>query len=390
VGLSPLATDLYLPSLPSIGAAFQRPVADIQLTLSVYIAGFAVSQLFAGPLSDRFGRRPIMLIGFAIFFAASVLAAFAPSLEVLLLARFLQAIGACAGPVIGRAVIRDIYGPARAAKVLSYMATAWALAPALGPIIGGVLETTLGWRSSFWALALFSLGLLIVMGLRQPESNHHRDPHATRPLAIARNFATLIRHRSYIGHALMASFGYAGIFSFISGSSFLLIEAVGLSPAAYGFAFGAVVLGYMVGTFTSGRLSHRLGSDRLLGLGAVVVTVAGALGLALALTVPPSVVSILVPVMLYLCGCGLMLPNAMAGALRYYPRMAGAASSLLGVLQMSIAALIGMAVGHLHDGTALPMTGAIAGAGFAVLLAWLLLARPGARHDKLHREPPAH
>jgi MFS transporter, DHA1 family, multidrug resistance protein len=390
VGLGPLATDLYLPSLPSIGIAFGRSVADIQLTLSVYIAGFAVSQLFSGPLSDRFGRRPVMLIGFAIFLAASVLAAFAPSLEVLLAARFLQAIGACAGPVIGRAVVRDIYGPARAAKVFSYMATAWALAPAIGPIIGGVLETLLNWRASFWALAAVSLFLLLVMGLRQPETNHHRDPTATRPRRILGNFATLIGHRSYIGHALMASFAYAGIFSFISGSSFLLIDVVGLSPAAYGFAFAAVVLGYMVGTFTSGRIGHRLGSARLLGLGVLCTCLGGATGLVLALTVTPGVVSILIPMTIYLVGCGLMMPTAMAGALRYYPRMAGAASSLLGCLQMSIAALVGIAVGHLHDGTAVPMTGMIAAAALAILLSWLLLARPGAAHDKLHRALPEH
>lgn len=390
VGLGPLATDLYLPSLPAIGIAFGRSVADVQLTLSVYVAGFAVSQLFSGPLSDRFGRRPVMLVGFVVFFAASVLAAFAPSLEVLLAARFLQAIGACAGPVIGRAVVRDIYGPARAAKVFSYMATAWALAPAVGPIIGGVLETVFDWRACFWALALISLALLVVMGLRQPETNHHRDPEATRPRRIVGNFATLIAHRSYIGHALMSSFGYAGIFSFISGSSFLMIDVVGLSPAAYGFAFAAVVLGYMVGTFTSGRVGHLLGPERLLALGVLCTCTAGVAGVILALTVTPSVASILVPMTVYLVGCGLMLPNTMAGALRYYPRMAGAASSLLGAMQMTIAALVGIAVGHLHDGTAVPMMGALAVSALATLLAWRLLARPGAAHDKLHRPPPAH
>lgn len=390
MGLGPLATDLYLPSLPAIGIAFGRSVADIQLTLSVYIAGFAVSQLFSGPLSDRFGRRPVMLAGFAIFLAASVLAAFAPSLEVLLAARFLQALGACAGPVIGRAVVRDIYGPARAAKVFSYMATAWALAPAVGPIIGGMLETFLDWRANFWALASVSLFLLVVMGLRQPETNHHRDPTATRPLRIIGNFATLIGHRSYIGHALMASFAYAGIFAFISGSSFLLIDTVGLSPAAYGFAFAAVVLGYMVGTFTSGRIGHRMGPERMLGLGAITILAGGLVGLVVALAGEITVAAILLPMTLYLVGCGFLMPNTMAGALRHYPRMAGAASSLLGCLQMSIAALVGIAVGHLHDGTALPMLGMICAAAVAVALSWLLLARPGAAHDKLHRADPGH
>jgi DHA1 family bicyclomycin/chloramphenicol resistance-like MFS transporter len=169
-----------------------------------------------------------------------------------------------------------------------------------------------------------------------------------------------------------------------------MIAVVGLSPAAYGFAFAAVVLGYMVGTFTSGRLGHRPGPERLLALGVLCTCIAGASGLVLAVTVTPGLVSILVPMTIYLVGCGLMMPNAMAGALRYYPRMAGAASSLLGCLQMSIAALVGIAVGQLHDGTALPMMGAIAASGLAVLLSWLALARPGAAHDKEHRALPEH
>lgn len=390
VALGPLATDLYLPSLPAIGAHFGADVAATQLTLSVFLAGFAVSQLVYGALSDRFGRRPVMLAGFAIFLGASVLCALARSLETLVLARFLQALGVCAGPVLGRAVVRDVFGPGRAAKVLSYMAAAMALGPAIGPILGGLLEVWVGWRANFWALAAVALFLLLAMGLALPETNRHRDPTATHPARMLGNFATLLRHRSYLGYALIVACSYAGIFAFISGSSFLLIEVAGLSPEAYGFCFAAAVLGYMVGTLISGRFGQRLGQERTLAIGVALSLLSGLAGLALALAGANGVAAVVAPVGGYLVGCGLMLPNALAGALRHYPRMAGAASSLMGFLQMGIAALVGIAVGRLHDGSGVPMAGAIAGAALACLLWLLLLVRPGTRRDAATRQAPEH
>ncbi len=385
VALGPLSTDLYLPSLPAIGHYFLADVAPTQLTLSVFLVGFAVSQLVYGALSDRFGRRRVMLAGFVIFLAASVVCALASSLEMLILGRFLQSLGVCAGPVLGRAVVRDVFGPKRAAKVLSYMAAAMALGPAVGPIIGGLLEVAFGWRANFWALCSVAVVLLLSMGFLLPETNRHPDPTATQPHRMLRNFGTLLVHRSYLGYALIVAFAYSGIFAFISGSSFLLIEVAGLAPAAFGFCFAAVVLGYMVGTLVSGRFGQRLGQERTLALGALVSCLFGGLGLALALFQVSGVVAVVAPIAGYLVGCGLMLPNALAGALRHYPRMAGAASSLMGFLQMAIAALVGIGVGQLHDDTAVPMTGAIAGAALACLLSLLLLVRPGNRHDALHR-----
>jgi DHA1 family bicyclomycin/chloramphenicol resistance-like MFS transporter len=390
VALGPLATDLYLPSLPAIGQHFAVDVAATQLTLSVFLVGFAVSQLVYGALSDRFGRRPVMLAGFVVFLAASVLCALATSLDQLILGRFLQALGVCAGPVLGRAVVRDVFGPARAAKVLSYMAAAMALGPAVGPIIGGLLEVWIGWRASFWALAAVCAVLLLGVGLALPETNRHKDPTATQPHRMLRNFGTLLSHRGYLGYALIVASAYSGIFAFISGSSFLLIEVAGLSPETYGFCFAAAVLGYMVGTLISGRFGQRLGQERTLALGTLVAVLSGATGLGLALAGIDGVAAVVAPVGGYLLGCGLMLPNALAGALRHYPRMAGAASALMGFLQMGVAAAVGIGVGQLHDGSAVPMAGAIAGAALACLLSLLLLVRPGNRHDAAHRAGPEH
>ncbi len=385
VALGPLATDLYLPSLPAIGRAFESSVAETQLTLSVFLIGFAVCQLVYGPLADRFGRRPVMLTGMAIFLAASVFCAFAWSLEVLLVGRLLQALGICAGPVLGRAVVRDAWGADRSARILAYTGSAMAIAPAVGPIIGGVLEQNFGWRASFAALTVFSLALLLFVLLRLPETNKTPDPYALRPLRIAGNFAILLRHRSYLGYALVTALGYAGLFAFISGSSFLLIDALGVSPQNFGFCFAVVIVGYVVGSFACGRLSERFGAERLISTGIAVVLLAAALGMFFSLAGILSLWSVIGATTLYFLGAGFLLPNAVAGALRHYPHMAGSASSLMGFIQMSIAALLGVAVGLLHDGTHLPMASAIAVASFGIAAAWLGLVRPGLTQDRLRR-----
>ncbi len=385
VALGPLATDLYLPSLPAIGRAFDRSVGETQLTLSVFLIGFAASQLVYGPLADRFGRRPVMLAGMAVFLAASIFCAFAWSLEALLAGRLLQALGICAGPVLGRAVVRDAWGAERSARILAYTGSAMAIAPAVGPIIGGVLEQHFGWRASFAALSLFSVALLLFVLLRLPETNKNPDPYALRPLRIAGNFAVLLRHRSYLGYALIAALGYSGLFAFISGSSFLLIDALGVSPQNYGFCFAAVIVGYVVGSFSCGRLSQRVGADRLMSLGIAVVLTAAALGMLFSLAGVLSLWSVIGATTLYFLGAGFLLPNAVAGALRHYPHMAGAASSLMGFIQMSTAALLGIAVGQLHDGTHLPMASAIAVASVGIAAAWLGLVRPGEAQDRLRR-----
>ncbi len=383
VALGPLATDLYLPSLPSIGRAFDVGVGEAQLTLSVFLVGFAFSQLIYGPLSDRFGRRPVMLSGILIFLAASIFCAFAWSLEALLVGRLLQSLGICAGPVLGRAVVRDAWGADRSARILSYTGSAMALAPAVGPIIGGFLEAAFGWRSSFHALSVFAVLLLAFVFLRLPETNRKPDLSALRPLRIAGNFLVLLRHRSYLGYMLIGALSYAGLFVFISGSSFLLIGDLGLSPQAYGLSFAAVICGYILGSFASGRFGERFGRERMLTLGVAAATLSACLGIGLALFGVLAVWSVVGATALYFLAAGFTFPNAVAGALRHYPHMAGAASSLMGFVQMGIAAGLGIAVGQLHDGTHLPMAAAIGFAAGGIALSWGFLVLPGLREDRL-------
>ena len=375
VAFGAISTDLYLPSLPAIGRAFASDTAEVQLTLSVFLAGFAVSQVVYGPLSDRYGRRPVLIGGLGLYVAASLACMAAPSIELLIAARFLQALGACAGVVLGRAVVRDVYGRERAAKALSYMSMAMALAPALGPILGGLLQVWFGWRANFLVLAAFGTGSLLGVFLLLPETSPQRGLAAGGAAQMLRNYLILARDPVYLGHVLVTAFAYSGIFAFISGSSFVLIEVLGLSPDQYGLCFAAVVAGYMIGTFASGRFSLALGLERLMLAGALIGLAGGALALGLALSGLLGVAAVVAPVFLFMIGAGLMLPNAIAGAIAPYPMMAGTASAFLGVVQMGVAAAVGIAVGHLHDGTARAMTGALAVVALGALISRLVLVR---------------
>jgi DHA1 family bicyclomycin/chloramphenicol resistance-like MFS transporter len=379
VAIGPLSTDLYLPSLPALTRALGTDVPTAQLTLSVFLAGFALGMLVYGPLSDRFGRRPLLLAGVALYTAGSVACALAPGIGVLIACRFVQSLGAACGPVLARAVVRDVYGRDGAARVLAYMGMAMALAPMVGPVLGGLLTVWIGWRANFWALTAFGAAGLAGVALLLAETNARPDPAATRLARLVRNYGTALGHRGFVGYMLIVAFVFSGIFAFISGSSFLLVDALGLTPDLYGLCFAAVVTGYMAGSFGAGRLTRRLGIDRMIAIGLGVGTAGGLAMAALAWARPPGVVEAVAPYFVFMIGAGLVLPNAMAGGVGPFPRMAGLASSLLGFAQMGIAALVGIAVAHLTDGTARPMAGALLLACLGAAAAFLALVRPAAR-----------
>ncbi|MGH6933070.1 MAG: multidrug effflux MFS transporter [Dongiaceae bacterium] len=388
VAIGPLSTDLYLPSLPGLARDFGVATADVQLTLSVFLAGLAVAQLVHGPLSDRYGRRPVLLAGLCIYLVATVACMVAPSISLLVAARFVQAVGACVGPVLGRAVVRDVHGREGAARILSYLSAAMALAPAIGPILGGFLEISFGWRANFMALAIYGgLGLLATF-LMLPETNGHPDPEAARPARIAAGYRGLLGHRAYVGYVLCCACSYSGIFAFISGSSFVLVDVVGLPPDAFGFCFGAVVCGYIIGTILAGRLSRRFDLDRLIAVGAKIAMLAGLLlvGLAAAKVATTGLaggLAIVLPMLIYMIGIGLVLPNSIAGAVGPFPRAAGAASALLGFIQMTMAAIAGFIVARHYDHTSVPMALGIVIAAIATWLSFRLLVRPGQGRDRM-------
>lgn len=375
VAFGPVSTDLYLPSLPDMTRAFDTSVSQVQLTLSVFIAGFACGMLVYGPLSDRFGRRPVLLGGVVLYVIASIACLFAPTIEALIGFRFVQAFGACAGPVLGRAVVRDVYSREEGAKMLSYMASAMALAPAVGPILGGWLHTTFGWQANFTVLTGFGLLVLLASWLMLRETNRHMDPLALKPARLATNYLSLLSSKIFMGYTLTVGFAFAGLFSFISGSSFVVIDVLGVAPDRFGLAFAVVVGGYIAGAFSSARLTHRLGLDRTLMIGTGLTAAAGIVVAGLALAGVQSVPAVIGPLAVYFFACAMVIPNGTAGAIGPFPAKAGSVSALLGFLQMACGALAGYLVGVLHDGTTRPMTVTIGLMGIGALITFWTLVR---------------
>jgi DHA1 family bicyclomycin/chloramphenicol resistance-like MFS transporter len=377
VGLGALSIDMFLPSLPAIAQAFGSPPATVQLTVTLFLMGFAAAQLVYGPLSDRFGRRGVLIAGLALYAVAGLACAVAPSVGILIGARVLQALGGGAGPVVARAVIRDLYERERAARVFSYMAMVQSLNPMLAPVLGGYVHEAFGWRAVFYVLAGAGALFVLLMAAGVRETNLRRDPTALQPGALGRNIAVLVTDRAYLAYVLVNALMFGGQFAFISGSSFVLIGILGISPSGFGFCFGAVALGIMTGTVLSGRFGGRLGLDRTIRCGTGLGATAGLVLAALAWSGILSVASIVAPMYVFAVGLGLTLPNGMAGAIGPFPQMAGLAAAVAGFLQMTGSALYSVAVGHFYDGTARPMTTAIALAGVLALVCfWRLHRRP--------------
>jgi DHA1 family bicyclomycin/chloramphenicol resistance-like MFS transporter len=347
--LGPLSTDLYLPALPAIGIAFDAGPAAVQWTLSGFLFGFAPAMLFWGPLADRFGRRPVILAGGGVFLLGSVLCALAPTLPALVAARVLQAVGACAGPVLSRSIVRDTVAPARIGAVFATIGGVMALAPSVGPILGGVVLQFAGWRGCFWVLALGGLLLLLLLARTLRETAPSLDPHATRFASLLAAAGEFAGNRSYRLNTIVASGAYSALFSFISGGTYVIQQGLGLSPTGFALCFGAVAFAYFCGSMVSRQVAVRLGPGRMVLLGAAFASAVALTGLAALLWFGPSLTTVVAPPVLIMIGFAFTQPNAMAGAVTPFPHMAGRASAALGFVQWGTAALSGLVLAAVLD-----------------------------------------
>lgn len=372
--IAPLTVDMFLPSLPAMADEFGASESTLQLAVTLFIISFAGSQLVYGPASDRIGRRPALLAGLALFVAGSLLALSAQSVEVLLAGRVVQGLGGGAGPAVAQAIVLDVYGRQRAARVLSYMAIALPLAPAIAPIFGGFLHDAFGWHSVFTTLAVIGVLLALAYGLGIPETRPKRAPGTNGLGGLMRDYRTIFSSRTYLAYAAVMGLMFGGQLVFISSSSFVLQEEFGLSAQWFGFSFGLVALGIMAGATLSSRLVVRLPSHRIVLLGTALAAAASALMLAWVVAAEASGVwSVLVPMFVTAVGLGLTRPAAMAGALVPFPHIAGLASALLGFSQMLIASTYNIAYGALVPVGADALAAGVAVSVGAALLAVLVL-----------------
>ena len=333
---APLAIDFYLPGFPAMAAAFATDEKHIQRTLAVYFAGLAIGQLIYGPLADRFGRRVPLLSGVTLFTLASFACAYAPSLEWLTGARFVQALGGCAGMVISRAVVSDKCDAVGSAKVFSQLMLVTGLAPILAPLAGGVMVGLWGWQSIFLALTVFSQP-------RQPLSGS------------LRRYGALLSDRVYLGYALTGGISIAGMFAYIAGSPFVFIQLYGVPAEHYGWLFGSNAAGFILVAQLNARLLSKRGPAFLLSRSVWVYLLAAVTLLGVAALRTDALWPLLVPLFICIASLGCILPNTSACAMSGQGARAGSASALLGCIQFGVAAGAASLVGFLHDGTALPM-----------------------------------
>ncbi len=353
--MQPLSTDLYLASLPSLATVFNVPVATVQLTLTLFVISFGSAQLMVGPLSDRFGRRPVLLAGLGLYVAASALCALSQSIELLIAARFLQALGCCAAVMIARAIVRDAYAPEHSARVIARASTWISLAPIIGPILGSWLQVTFGWRSAFVALGTFAACVLAACILRLPETNEHRNPDATNLRGLLDNYRLVLGSREFWLHVMPASLSYGGIFLFISGSSFVLIKVLGVPTQWFGFCFGAGVSGYMTGTLVCRRLLKSVSGEQALRIGTAVSLAAGVFFLGATLLGLWHWAMVVLAMFMAMVAHGINFPVTQSGAVAPFAKQAGTAAGLMGAVMMAFAFTIGTIVGATHNGTLYPL-----------------------------------
>lgn len=370
-----VASTIYMPSVPAIAHGLHTSIGRVQLTFVGYLLAFAISMLIVGPLSDRFGRRRTVLCGLGLSAVASLLCALSPTIEILIAARVLQGVGACAGLVVGRALTREIWGPAAAAQVIAGRAIAATLMQAGAPIAGGYLQAWFGWRANFIVVALlacFAMSLMVrFVPNRQPVKS---DGPGGR--GILASYRTLIGTRRFVAYAFAAAGAHAGFHIFAAGAPAVLIGGLGVTPEQYGYYAALPPLGFLVGSFFSSRLTSRLGVNGMISIGAAVLVPAGLALVGLALLHFHSPFAVIGPMIFVCCASGLITPNATAGSLGVNTRIVGAASGLGSFIQMTGAASATAALSLGPSGSPLVLALVIAFAGLFCVTAFGSLISP--------------
>jgi len=378
LGLQPVSTDLYLPALPALAAEFGGAVGLSQLTLSVLLLAFGFGQLLLGPVSDRWGRRPVLLGGLALYVLATVASTLAPRLEALVLCRALQGVGLAAAVVCGRALLRDLHSPREGAAIMSKGMSGLGMIALASPAVGGLLASVGGWRAALASTGVFAAAALALVAWRLPETLRQRNPQALVPAEMARTWWRILRHPTFRAWTLLTSFTYGGLYTFLACGPFVYIEVLGTSRAGYGLFLATSSLAYLSGTFLGRRLLRLHGLRGAVGRAAVWTLSGGLLlaGLSLAGVIGPWAIAL--PHALFALGHGVHQPCAQAAVVGPFPAHAGAASALSGFLTAALAFVLGLWLGQVIGDSVYPLTltqGLMA--VLTALVAWTLVQRHG-------------
>ena len=372
IALPALGTDLFVPALPLLAQALAVEAGAAQFTLTTFFIGLAAGMLLWGPLSDRYGRKPVMCAGLIAMLVASLAAAFVDSVEAVAGARLVQGLAMASGAVIARTVARDLHAHEQAARLLATMTVVFSVVPIAAPLLGATIAGEAGWRAVFWCFAAVAAVLVIaVLGVLHETAPSERS--SLHPGDIARTFRTMLGERRFVVPFLLILCAHLGILAWVSSSAFVLVRGFGVSTMGYGLAFAAVMLGQIAGAWASRSLVLRFGMARLIGVGAALALAAGAAAAALAWAGVGHWAAVVLPFLVFVFGTALIVPNATAAALSPFPGAAGAASSLMGAVGFTIGALVSTGLGLAFDGTARPMASVAAFAGAAAFLIYRML-----------------
>ena len=378
LGIQPVTTDLYLPALPALTAGFGASMAQAQLTLSALLLAFGCSQLMWGPLSDRFGRRPILLVGLVAYVAASSGATFAATMDLLVTWRIVQGVAMGAVVVCARAIVRDLYEPVEGARVMSKGLTGLGVLACFSAPVGGVIAAFFGWRYALFALAVFGCVALSLVALRFKETLAHKNPTALRPATLISVWRSILGSRTFLAYSALSATSYGGLFTFLATSSFIFIQVLGLSNTAYGGLMFINSLFYIFGTVLCRRLLPRFGVQKSVALAGVLTLAGGSSMGLLAQFGVSNVWAIMVPQAIFMVGHGIHQPCSQSGAIGPFPNAAGAASAVNGFGMMLVAFAVGAYLGTHMDGTVKPLTHGIWFWSVAIaLVAWTLVRQFG-------------
>ena len=387
LGIQPVTTDVYLPALPAMQADLRAAMAEVQLTFAALLLAFGVSQLVWGPLSDRFGRRPVLLIGMGGYVLASLACVAAPSMELLVLARIAQGAFMGAAVMCARAIVRDLYHPLEGARMMSRGLTGLGVIAIACAPLGSAMTEWVHWRAALLVLALFGIGTFAFIALRFKETIPQRNPRALVPGTMLRAWSQIARHPTFLTYSLLSTASYVALFSFLAGSSFVLIGTLGISKLAYGGFMATQSVIYILGTVACRRMLVRLGIRRSVFVAGFVTFTAGALmgGLAWFGWGQPwyGPWAVMLPQAIFIVAHGVHQPVGQSGTVSPFPQMAGAASALNGFIMMAAAFGVGLWLGQAMDGTPRPMAAAhFVWCTVIALTAWTLVQKYG--------EPPEH